>query len=75
MRVLKFGAKVDLIRRAQGLTLHELAVKAGVPEKTIERVCEGHNAPCAAHFVRIVKALHISMDAIEPTDLEDEGMA
>jgi transcriptional regulator with XRE-family HTH domain len=73
MKVLRFGGKIDLIRRAQDLTIHQLSDKSGVKEKTLERICEGHGAPCAAHFVRIIKALHISLDAIEPEDLEEEG--
>lgn len=74
MKALRFGGKVDLIRRAQGLTHSQLAAKSGVPEKTIERICEGRGAPCAAHFVRIVKVLRIDLEAIEPEDLEQEGM-
>ena len=75
MKALRFGGKVDLILRAKGLTVGQLADKAGVPEKTMERICEGRGAPCAAHFVRIVKALDINLDAIEPADLEQEGVA
>lgn len=75
MRTLKFGAKADLIRRAHGVTLAALSRMSGVPERTVERICSGHSAPCAAHFVRIVKALNISLDAIEPEDLEEEGVA
>lgn len=71
MKTLRFGGKLDLLRRAQGLTLGELSDKSGVPEKTMERICSGANAPSAAHFVRIVKALRIDMDAIEPSDLEE----
>lgn len=67
---LSFGLKLDLLRRAKGLTIGELALKSGVPEKTMERVILGQNAPSASHFVRIIKALCISMDAIEPGDLE-----
>ena len=74
MKTLKFGGKLDLLRRAQGLIHGQLAAKSEVPEKTVERICEGRGAPCAAHFVRLVKALNISMDAIEPEDLEEEGL-
>lgn len=71
MKTLKFGGKVHLIRRAKGLTLGQLSAKSGVPEKTLERVESGSGAPCAAHFVRIVKALSIDMDAIDAGDLEE----
>ena len=74
LKVLKFGGKLDLIRLAKGATLAELAVKSGVPERTVERICAGHNAPSAAHFVRLVRALDISLDAIEPEDLEGEEL-
>lgn len=70
MKNLKFGEKVNFIRRAQGLTLSSLSSKSGVPEKTVERICSGHNAPSAAHFVRLVKCLEIDMDVIDPSDLE-----
>ncbi len=72
MKNLKFGEKANFIRRAQGLTLSKLSSLAGVPEKTIERICSGHNAPSAAHFVRIIKALEIDIDVIDPSDLERE---
>ncbi len=70
MKNLKFGEKANFIRRAKGLTLSRLSSISGVPEKTVERICSGHNAPSAAHFVRIVKALDIDMDVIDACDLE-----
>lgn len=73
MKNLKFGEKANFIRRAQGLTLSKLSSLSGVPEKTVERICSGHNAPSAAHFVRLVKALSIDLDVIEPSDLEREA--
>ena len=74
MKLLKFGGKLDLIRRARGLTIGQLAAKSEVPEKTLERICEGRGAPNAAHFVRLIKALEISLYAITPEDLEEEGL-
>lgn len=71
MRTLGFGGKLDLIRKAAGLTIGETSRKSEVPEKTLERILAGKNAPSAAHFVRLVKAFNISMDAIEAYDLED----
>lgn len=71
MKTLKFGEKLDLLRRAQDLTYGELSVKAEVPGKTLERICAGKNAPSAAHFVRLMKALKISLEAVEPEDLEE----
>ncbi len=74
MKVLRFGGKLDLIRRAKGVTLAALAAKSGVPERTVERICAGQSAPCAAHFVRLVKTLNVDLDAIEPEDLEEGGL-
>jgi transcriptional regulator with XRE-family HTH domain len=73
MKALRFGGKLDLLRRARGLTVGELSRTSGVPERTLERICEGRGAPCAAHLVRLLRALRISLDAIEPEDLEEEG--
>ncbi len=72
MKNLKFGEKANFMRRAQGLTLSGLASLSGVPEKTVERICAGHNAPSAAHFVRLLRAMDMDMDVIEPSDLERE---
>ncbi len=73
MKVLKFGGKLDLIRRARSVTLAELSAKSGVPQRTVERVCGGGSAPSAANFLRLIRALAISTDAFEPEDLEEEG--
>lgn len=70
LKNLTFGEKANFLRRAKGWTLSVLSSKSGVPEKTVERICAGHNAPSAAHFVRLVKALDIDLDVIEPSDLE-----
>lgn len=72
MKNLKFGEKLNFLRMAAGLTLSALSSKSGVPEKTVERICSGHNAPSAGHFVRLIKCLDIDMDVIEPADLERE---
>ena len=70
-RVLRFGGKIDLIRRSKDLTLEDMAKLSSVPIKTLERIFAGHGAPCAAHFIRIMRALKISFDIIEPEDLEE----
>lgn len=72
MRSLKFGGKLDFLMEERGLTSGDLSRISGVPEKTIERVRGGKNAPSAAHFVRIMRALRIeNWEIIEPHDLED----
>jgi transcriptional regulator with XRE-family HTH domain len=75
VKVLRFGGIVEILRRAQGLTHGDLSRKSGVPERSLERICAGKNAPSAAHFVRLMKALKVHLDAIEPEDLEEEGIA
>lgn len=70
MKTLKFGEKVVFLRRAQDLTQSGLSRKSGVPEKTLERIEAGHNAPSSAHFVRILRALKVSISVIDPSDLE-----
>ena len=71
LKVLSFGGKADFLRRNAGLTIGDLADKTGVPERTLERILEGQGAPRASHFVRIVKALRMNIDLIEPGDLEE----
>ncbi len=72
MNSLKFGGKINFLRRAAGISYGELARKSGVPEKTIERICEGKNAPDAANLVRLLRALRVDLDVIEPEDFEHE---
>lgn len=75
MKTLKFGGKFDLFLRERDLTSGEASRLTKIPEKTVERIRAGHSAPCAAHLVRILKALKISISAIDPRDLEEEGIA
>ncbi len=72
MKTLTFGAKLDLFLRERDLTNGALSRKTAgkVPEKNIERYRAGQNAPSAAHLVRILKTLDVSLDAIDPGDLE-----
>lgn len=70
MENLKFGGKLRFLRMAQDLTQSELSRKSGVPEKTLERIELGHNAPSSAHLVRLLRALKTSIKVIEPSDLE-----
>lgn len=59
MKRLNFGAKINGLREAADLTLGELARISGVPEKTLERVCRGENAPSIAHFYRLMAVLKV----------------
>lgn len=71
MKTLKFGGKFDLFLRERDLTTGEAAKLTGIPEKTVERIRGGHSAPSAAHLVRILKRLKISLNAVEADDLKE----
>jgi transcriptional regulator with XRE-family HTH domain len=75
MRTLKFGGKLYLFRRERGATIAEASAKCGVPARTWERIEAGENAPSAAHLLRIMKKWKIALDAVEPEDLEEDGIA
>lgn len=72
MRTLGFGGKLEIIRRKEGLTIGQLSDRVGVPEKTLERILCGANSPSAAHLIRILKRLEISLDMVEPEDFIDK---
>lgn len=74
MKHLKFGGKLDILRRAHGFTIGSLALKCGIPESTMERICLGQNSPSARNLVAILKSLHINLDVVEPEDFEEDGM-
>ena len=74
MKRLKFGGKLEVCRRKEGVTIGALARMSGVPERTVERLLAGQNEPTAAHFVRLARALDINMDLFDPEDFETEGM-
>lgn len=74
MRNLSFGVKLKMLREAQDLTVSEASAKCGVPEKTWERIEAGNNAPSSANFVRILKGLHVSINVINPQDLEEQTL-
>ena len=74
MKLLRFGAKLDLLRRGQGLTVGEFAAKCGVPERTMDRLCAGENAPKARSLFLIVTKGRISLSAFDADDFEEEGL-
>lgn len=73
MKTLNFGGKLRFLRLSRDLTQSALSLKSKVPEKTIERIESGASAPCAASFLRLMRALKIEriMDVIDPEDLEE----
>jgi transcriptional regulator with XRE-family HTH domain len=72
VKVLNGGRKIDFLREKEDLTYGELAAKSGVPEKTVERVCRGENAPGTGHFLRLLKALDVKnpLNIFSPGDFE-----
>lgn len=73
VRLLKFADKLELFRRGKGLTLSALAEKSRVKPDTLENIQQGRNAPSAANFLRIIRALEVSPEAFDPEDLEVES--
>lgn len=65
------GAKLDLIRRAKGLTIGETARICDIPERTMERILAGKNKPTAGHLFGILRGLRISLDAFVTEDFEE----
>lgn len=74
MTPLRFGSKLDLIRRGKGLTIGEFAAKCGVPERTMERICLGANAPSARHLFCILTQGKVSTDAFGSDDFGEDGI-
>jgi transcriptional regulator with XRE-family HTH domain len=74
VKTLKVGGKVDLARRAQGLTVGQFAAKCGVPEKTMERICQRQNDPSAKTLFLIVIRGKVSMDVFDEEDFGEEGL-
>lgn len=69
---LSGGGKFDFLRRARGLTVGGTAKKTAIPEKSLERILGGHNAPTVANFLRLVRALGVEdvCSAFSPEDFE-----
>ena len=57
MKSLRCGEKIDSLIEAADLTRGEVARISGVPEKTLDRICRGENAPSIAHFYRLMAVL------------------
>lgn len=74
MKHLINGGRINLIRRNQGLTIGEYAAKCGVPEKTMERICLGSNAPEGPTLLRIIKLGGVSPDVLELDGWDRSGI-
>jgi transcriptional regulator with XRE-family HTH domain len=50
---------IKTFRKSRGLTQEELAAKAGLDRKTINRIEKGHYAPTMTNFFQISEALEV----------------
>lgn len=66
----RIGFTVYRERRRQGMTVPDLATRAGVHENTVHRVENGQGVSVGALF-KIARALHVSMDVLarNPPDI------
>ena len=74
MKTLLVGGKINLFRRALGLTVGGFAKKCRVPEKTMESVCLQQRDPSAKTLFCIIRFGGMSADAFDLTDFGREGM-
>jgi len=74
MKHLMNGARIDLIRRNQGLTHKQYADTCGIPEKTMERICRGENPPSGLTLLKLIKRGKVNPDILEVDGWKDEGI-
>lgn len=72
MKTLAIGGKVNLARRAQGLTVGGFAKKCRVPEKTMEHICLQLRDPSLLTFLRIIRYGRVSIELFDPEDVGEE---
>ncbi len=72
MATTKVGTKLNLIRRAQGLTVGAFAKKCRIPESTMDRICSGYNEPSARNLYKIMRYGQVSIMAFDDTDFTSE---
>jgi hypothetical protein len=72
VKTLNGGGKLDFLRRVQGLTVGGTAKQTTIPDKPLERILGGHNAPTVANFLRLLRVLRVEdvLAAFTPEDFE-----
>lgn len=71
---LKFGIKLHLARRKEGLTIAQAAIKCEVAESSWERWEAGSNEPKAGVFLRILRGLRIDLGYFDPADFDERDI-
>lgn len=71
---LKFGVKLHLARRKEGLTVAEAASKCEVSASSWERWESGSNEPKAGVFLRILRGLKIDLGYFDPADFDERDL-
>lgn len=63
------GAKVEVARKAKGLTRFTLAASAGMRENTLYRIESGQNLPTLDNIVRLAAALDTTVDELTKAEV------
>lgn len=74
MKNLLVGGKINLARRAQGLSIEGFARQCRVPAKTMEPICLGDRDPSAKTFFLILRYGKVSLDLFDAEDFGEEGL-
>ena len=70
------GGNIRRARRRQGLTIEQLAERAGITENFLGKIERGEGMPSLPTIDSIACALHVSIDALKggPEGPVDEGL-
>lgn len=65
---LQLAASIRAFRKSRGLSQADLALKAGLDRKTINRIENGHFSPTMSNFFNISQALEVEpQQLLSPT--------
>lgn len=68
------GGRIDLVRRNLGLTLEQYANMCEVPEKTMERICQGKNPPSGLTLLKLIRLGNVNPDILDIKGWNEEGV-
>ena len=71
-QLLKFAEKMEILRKAKGMTMSEAERRCGFSEGRWERMIYRGNTPLADDFLKFMKAFDVSADAFEPEDFQEK---
>ena len=64
----QLAASIRAFRKSRGLSQADLALKAGLDQKTINRIENGHYSPTMSNFFNISQALEVEpQELLSPT--------